>query len=226
MSRSRSQGERPLGGRASIFPAVAWAYSLDLPRGEKSVVVALAMHASDAGDNCYPGIDRLAEMTSMSRRQVQRHIKSLEKRGAVRRELGGGRNRTNLYDLNLGWGQNRDTSDTLREATMHQKGDMPTGNRDMEARKGDMDGRETVTWVSPKVQRRNKEASYTVERAPSRVSTDAAPHPPAPPSDPIRRREIFLTFPLLTVEEKEGLKAEIDELKAEKSAMDTGPSDA
>ena len=195
-----------------MFPAVAWAYSLDLPRGEKSVAVALAMHASDAGDNCYPGIDLLAEMTSLSRRQVQRNITDLVERGAIRRELGGGPNRTNLYYLDLGWGQNRDTSDTLREATMNQK--------------GDMDGRETVTWVSPKVQRRNKEDSYTVDRAPSRVGTDAAPHPPDPPSDPIRRREIFLTSPLLTVKEREGLKAEIDELKAEKSAIDTGPSDA
>jgi len=53
-----------------MFPAVAWAYSLDLPRGEKSVVVALAMHASDTGDRCYPDIDRLAVMTSPSRRHV------------------------------------------------------------------------------------------------------------------------------------------------------------
>ncbi len=217
---------RRLGGRARIFPAVPWAYSLELPSSEKFVLVSLVLHASDAGDNCYPGIDLLAMMTGLSRRQVQRNIKRLVERGAIRRELGGGRNRTNRYYLNLGWDQNRDTSDTLREATTDQKGDMPTGNGDMEARKGDMDGRETVTWVSPKVQRRNKEDSYTVERAPSRVSTDAAPHPPDPPSDPIRRREIFLTFPLLTVKEREGLKAKIAELKAENSAIDTGPSDA
>ena len=212
MSRSRHQRAHPLGGRASGLPAVAWAFSLDLPRGEKSVLVALAVHASNTGDNCYPSVDLLTVMTSLSRRQVQRNIQSLTERGAVRRELNGGPNRTNRYYLDLGWGQNRDTSDTLMGATTDQK--------------GEMDGSETVTPMSSKVQRRNKEDSYTAERAPSRVGTVADPHPPVQPSDPIRRWEILLTSTLLTVERREHLKAKLAQLKAAKPSEGTGPSDA
>jgi hypothetical protein len=61
--------------------AAVW--QLEIPSSEKLVLLALADHAKDDGF-CWPGIPGLAKKCSLSERQVQRYIKSLEKKGFLK----------------------------------------------------------------------------------------------------------------------------------------------
>lgn len=56
---------------------------LTLPMSEKMVLLALADHAKDDGF-CWPGIVKLAKKCCLSERQLQRNIKSLERRGLLK----------------------------------------------------------------------------------------------------------------------------------------------
>jgi len=50
---------------------------------KRFLLLALADHASDAGANCFPGLDLLAEKTQISIRQVQRLLRQLETDGWI-----------------------------------------------------------------------------------------------------------------------------------------------
>lgn len=68
------------------YRALHWAWEQDLtPAGKKFVLVALADHA-DEEDSCYPGQERLAEMTGQGVKAVGRHLKALEEEGYFHRE--------------------------------------------------------------------------------------------------------------------------------------------
>jgi len=83
-----------------------WASSL--PSSEKFVLLAIADMANHDGTNAWPGVNFIADRCSMSRRSVQRLIRSLEERGVLTVHLQkGGNDRTpadrrpNRYDVNL-----------------------------------------------------------------------------------------------------------------------------
>ena len=62
-----------------------WAWSLKIPSRFKFVVVALADMA-DEDESCYPGHERLADMTGQSVSTVQRAVNQLEQWGLIIRE--------------------------------------------------------------------------------------------------------------------------------------------
>lgn len=50
---------------------------------ERLVLVAVASHINQDGNQAWPSLERLAEMTGMGRSTVQRHMRSLKERGVV-----------------------------------------------------------------------------------------------------------------------------------------------
>ena len=67
------------------YRATGWAYDLPLAGAKKFVLVALADMADEAG-SCFPGQERLVEMTGLSIRTVRRALESLERTGLLVRE--------------------------------------------------------------------------------------------------------------------------------------------
>lgn len=65
--------------------AVNWAVEQTLPQARKFVLVIVACHAGQNG-RAWPSVDRLADMCSMSKRSVQRHLAELEFDGLLSRE--------------------------------------------------------------------------------------------------------------------------------------------
>lgn len=80
--------------------SVAW--DMDLPMGQKMLLLALCDHANDEGV-CYPSQERLATKCSMARRTVVSHLQWLEERGIVRKERRQNtqRRKTDLYYITL-----------------------------------------------------------------------------------------------------------------------------
>lgn len=70
---------------------------------ERLVAAALAQHMDAAGGSCFPSVSRLAEETSLSRRTVQRALRSLEESGWIREagwethQTAGGPQRTKVF---------------------------------------------------------------------------------------------------------------------------------
>jgi pyocin large subunit-like protein len=64
--------------------ATNWAWQQDIPSSQKFVLVALADMA-DSQESCYPGQERIAQMTNVSLDTVQRAITALEKLGLLSR---------------------------------------------------------------------------------------------------------------------------------------------
>lgn len=86
--------------------ALTWAWRIDLSSSQKIIVLALANYA-DQEASCYPGHERLSQMTGMSVRSVGRNLRELEAMGVFtkeRRSRKNGSGRTSdRYYLNLDW---------------------------------------------------------------------------------------------------------------------------
>lgn len=86
--------------------ALTWAWKIDLSSSQKIIVLALANYA-DQEASCYPGHDRLSQMTGMSSRSVGRNLRELEAMGVFSRERRARRNgsgrTSDRYYLNLSW---------------------------------------------------------------------------------------------------------------------------
>lgn len=67
------------------YKATNWAYEMKITGPQKPVLVALADMA-DEDSSCYPGQERLSEMTGLSVPTVARALKRLEARGLLSRE--------------------------------------------------------------------------------------------------------------------------------------------
>lgn len=66
----------------------------------KLTLLALAEFASEKNNwQCWPSIDTLTDMVGLSRRQVQRHLKTLEASGEIKIKRSKGRGRASIYDL-------------------------------------------------------------------------------------------------------------------------------
>lgn len=86
------------------YKATNWAYDLPLSGSKKFVLVALADMADEA-NSCYPGQQRLADMTGRSIATVRRALEALEELGLLEREhrIGAGGHRTSdRYRLKVG----------------------------------------------------------------------------------------------------------------------------
>lgn len=86
--------------------ATTWAYELDIDNAnsKKFVLVALADMA-DESFSCYPGQDRLAQMTGTSTRTVRRAVAELEALGLIsrlERRRADGYRTSDRYILNVG----------------------------------------------------------------------------------------------------------------------------
>jgi DNA-binding MarR family transcriptional regulator len=68
----------------------------DLAPTTRHVALTLSLHMSVRGDSCYPSIKTLAEETGLSMSTVREHLRSLEEKGWLACEVGGGR-RSNRY---------------------------------------------------------------------------------------------------------------------------------
>ena len=60
-------------------------WELDIDHGEMIVLLAMADHADDDGQNCYPSNAYLAWKTGYSDRQVRRVLRTLESTGIITR---------------------------------------------------------------------------------------------------------------------------------------------
>lgn len=84
---------------------MSWAWGLDIPTGEKMVLLALADRCNDDGQ-CWPGYASLAVKCSMSERNVMRMVARLEDYGLLsisqRKNSDNGRQKTNVYTLHSG----------------------------------------------------------------------------------------------------------------------------
>jgi hypothetical protein len=119
-------------------------WDLDLATTEKMVLLILADHGDDDGQNAWPSISRIARKASISERQVQRTVAALQEMGFVKveKQAGGTRGmrddrRPNLYSIRL----DGVTSTTSRNG----------GSRgDIETPRGDTHVANGVTPMSPK----------------------------------------------------------------------------
>jgi Helix-turn-helix domain len=65
--------------------------------GELLVLILLANHAGSDDWSCWPSINLLAREARLTRRQVQRIVRTLEASGEITTEVGGGRGHATLY---------------------------------------------------------------------------------------------------------------------------------
>jgi hypothetical protein len=82
---------------------VGLVFQLDLEPSKKLVLMSLADSADDSGGSCWPAVSTVARKASISLRQAQRQLRSLENDDLCRVEshANGGRN-TRRYRLNVG----------------------------------------------------------------------------------------------------------------------------
>lgn len=59
-------------------------FGLRFPPPEKLVMLALGNYANDNGGSCFPSVARIAEVTGLSRRGVQKILRRLQQDGYLR----------------------------------------------------------------------------------------------------------------------------------------------
>ena len=72
----------------------------DVSAQQKLVLIAMNQYGDSHGRNIYPAIETIAKLTSLSARQVRRHIKTLRQLGYLSPQ-GKGRNNTTRYTLSV-----------------------------------------------------------------------------------------------------------------------------
>ena len=95
--------------------ALTWAWKIKLTSSQKIIVLALANYA-DQEASCFPGHERLSDMTGMSVRSIGRNLRELEDLGVFTKERrarknGSGRT-SDRYYLDLSWGLDEDGNPT------------------------------------------------------------------------------------------------------------------
>lgn len=74
----------------------------DFPGDVKLVLLAMADHADDDGDNIFPSVARIAAKCNVSERTVQRHLAKLREQGVLEvQRPGSGRGNPTKYRINL-----------------------------------------------------------------------------------------------------------------------------
>ncbi len=83
----------------------------------RTILLAIANHADDDG-HCWPGMERIAKFANCSTRSARRVIHgTLEKSGEVKTSVGGGRHKSNDYQVTLtpGPGYSSETRTSVQE---------------------------------------------------------------------------------------------------------------
>lgn len=83
------------------YRAMDWAFEQECRDSfNKLVLVTIAKHADDKGQ-CFPSVARIAKLSNMSPRTVQRRIAELREDGFIRVTMQGkgGKQKSNLYQL-------------------------------------------------------------------------------------------------------------------------------
>lgn len=109
------------------YKATGWAYDLPLRGSAKPVLVALADFADEAG-SCYPGQERLAQMTGLNERTIRRALTRLETLGLIRRERrtdARGHRKSDRYYLAIGTQSLPDTEPTGQTAQWAESPSLP-----------------------------------------------------------------------------------------------------
>ncbi|MEX2642133.1 MAG: helix-turn-helix domain-containing protein, partial [Acetobacterales bacterium] len=86
---------------------MAQVWRLRLGTNRKMVLLKLADHANDDGENAYPSIASLAEHCGVAERSVRRFLRGFEEAGVLERQGDGkgGRGKTTCYRLRIGIAQ-------------------------------------------------------------------------------------------------------------------------
>lgn len=87
----------------SIYLMTAIWKGVDLPTNRKVVLLKLADHADDEGQNCWPSVGRIAHECGVVPRTVQMILREFEKEEIIRIEgnPGGGRGRSRHYRIDV-----------------------------------------------------------------------------------------------------------------------------
>lgn len=87
------------------FKLVSKAMRLDLPRGEKAVLLCLCDFANGEGD-AYPSLATISAVIGYGIRQIQRMLRELESKKIIKlvNSGRGGRGKTRYYRINLSKG--------------------------------------------------------------------------------------------------------------------------
>jgi len=82
-----------------VYNELLTVYGQELAPYGIAVYCALAMHADNTDQSCYPSYATIARETGMSRAQVKRELRKLEAIGLIQVEHRGDRRRPNIYHL-------------------------------------------------------------------------------------------------------------------------------
>jgi hypothetical protein len=110
------------------YKATGWAYDMALAAPMKPVLVALADMADEAG-TCFPGQERIANMTGLSVRTVARALVKLERLGLIvrqRRVDQFGHRTSDRYRLQMTVNVPESLPDTLPTRQIAYKADSPS----------------------------------------------------------------------------------------------------
>lgn len=83
------------------YTAMDWAFEQECADAQsKLVLLAIAKHANERGES-WPSIERIAKLSNMNRRTVERRLATLKKDGLVivKSRSENGKKKTNLYKL-------------------------------------------------------------------------------------------------------------------------------
>lgn len=153
-------------------------WQLDLPQPEKFVLLALGDHAHDDGTRCFPGVDRLSWKTGYSRRQIQRLLRSLERRAIILPVAykWGGCGRTTEYTIKTEKGVNLSPFCRVsRASSARTNGDIDEQKGVIPSEKGDADAAPTVS-NQHKQQEETSGIRLAQARQPSPSLAFAGPH--------------------------------------------------
>lgn len=93
-------------------------WELQLPHNEARVLMAMADHADQEGNNVYPGVPLLAWRTGYTTRQVRRILAILQEKGLIIVEEEGGGRRTTRYRLDLARADRKDLRPAYARSTL------------------------------------------------------------------------------------------------------------
>jgi DNA-binding Lrp family transcriptional regulator len=82
-------------------------WAIELHGSDLLVLLALADHARDDGTSCYPSVNRIAWMTSLSVRTVQYALRRLQKSGLIEQVAKARRHRPTEYAIHLERGKRK-----------------------------------------------------------------------------------------------------------------------
>lgn len=161
------------------------AYYMPIGRAEKLTLCAMADHANDDGVGVWPGNTKLATKTSQSVRNLQRHLRALERAGLIARvkNPSGGRGLAVEWEINadLIYAVARANGWTQRTRTTTRVSPFPPRKDDTTARNHDKPGTETVTPMSPQPSRNHQNPGELSTSDDPPLLTDTHPRAPGEP---------------------------------------------